>query len=109
MGPEVWLAVVAVFISGGAVGSAGTLLAQWLLKKIDGDGSPRRALEAAELDVLRSEVAEIGRKLRNLDGRLDFTEKLIGGALPLTSAPERIPEPGPEDVSSGGEEPLADA
>ena len=39
---------------------------------------------AAEVDVLRSEVAEMGRKLRNLDGRLDFTERLIGGALPLT-------------------------
>lgn len=104
MGPEVWLAVVAVFISGGAIGSAGTLLAQWVLRKIDGEGSPRRALEAAELDVLRAEVADIGRKLRNLDGRLDFTEQLLGGALPLTSAPGRVADPEPDedpDASDG--------
>jgi len=30
MGPEFWVGLAAVFVSGGAVGAAGTLLAQWL-------------------------------------------------------------------------------
>lgn len=99
MGPEIWVGVAAVFVAGGAIGSAGTLLAQWLLRKIDGEGSPRRALEAAEVDVLRNEVAELGRKVRNLDGRLDFTEQLLGGALPLTPAPSRFFERDEEEES----------
>jgi hypothetical protein len=89
MSPELWIGLVAVFLSGGAIGSAGTLLAQWLVKKGDGEPSPRQALDAAEMDVLRNEVAEIGRHIRNLDARLDFTERLLDGALPLAPPPGR--------------------
>ena len=63
MGPEILVGFVAVFISGGAIGSTGILLAQWLLKRMDGEPLPRRSLEAAEFDVLRGEVAEIGKHL----------------------------------------------
>ena len=90
MGPEIWLGVAAVFVSGGAIGSAGTLLAQWLLKKVDGGPPPPRSLEAAERDALRSEVAELHRHLRNMDARLDFTERLLDGALPLAPPPARL-------------------
>jgi len=89
MSPELWIGLVAVFVSGGAIGSAGTLLAQWLVKKVDGAPSPRQALDAAEMDVIRNEVAEIGRHIRNLDARLDFTERLLDGALPLAPPPPR--------------------
>jgi hypothetical protein len=89
MSPELWIGLVAVFVSGGAIGSAGTLLAQWLVKKVDGAPSSRQALDAAEMDVLRNEVAEIGRHIRNLDARLDFTERLLDGALPLAPPPAR--------------------
>ena len=93
MDPEIWVSLVAVFISGGAIGSAGILMAQWILKKVDGEPLPLRSLEAAEFDVLRVEVAEIGKHIRNLDARLDFTEQLIGGALPLAPPPARLPNP----------------
>ena len=94
MSAEVWVGIVAVFVSGGAIGSAGTLLAQWLVKKVDGPASPRKALDAAEMDVLRTEVAEIGRHIRNLDARLDFTERLLDGALPLAPPPGRLDSTG---------------
>jgi hypothetical protein len=91
MGPEFWVGLAAVFVSGGAVGSAGTLLARWILDKVD--GAPGKAREsAADLERLRAEVAELGHHLRNLDARLDFTEQLLDGALSLAPPPSRSPE-----------------
>ena len=90
MSPEIWVAIAAVFVSGGAIGSAGTLLAQWLLKKVDATPAPQRSLEAAERDALRQEVADLHRHLRNMDARLDFTERLLDGALPLAPPPSRL-------------------
>jgi hypothetical protein len=99
MGPEFWVTLGAVFIAGGAIGSTGTLLAQWLLRKVDGGPGPRRGLEAPDLHLLRGEVADMGRHIRNFDARLDFTEQLLGGALPLAPPPDRLPptEPVPEE------------
>jgi hypothetical protein len=98
MGPELWVGIAVVFVSGGAIGSAGTLLAQWILGKVDGAPTPRRKLEDAELEALRSEVDELGRQFRNLDARLDFTEQLLGGAIPLAPPPGRLyAEPVPPD------------
>ena len=90
MSPELVIGLVAVFLSGGAVGSAGTLLAQWILKKVDGAPAPGRVLDDPEVAVLRTEVADLGRHLRNLDARLDFTERLLDGALPLAPPPGRM-------------------
>lgn len=90
-----WVALLAVFVSGGAVGTAGTFLAQWLLKRLDGPASPRERIDVAEVHALRTEVAELGRHLGNLDARLDFTERLLDGALPSAPAPGRITGPGP--------------
>jgi hypothetical protein len=42
------------------------------------------------MDVLRTEVAELGRHMRNLDARLDFTERLLDGAIPLQPPPGRL-------------------
>jgi hypothetical protein len=93
---ELWIGLVGVFLGGGAIGSAGTLLAQWLVKKVEDVPSPRQTLAAAEVDVLRSEVAEIGRHIRNLDARLDFTERLLDGALPSAPPPGRLDDDGTE-------------
>lgn len=92
MSPELWVGLVVVFVSGGAIGSAGTLMAQWIMRRVDAPVSPRDALDAAEVDVLRTEVAEMGRHMRNLDARLDFTERLLDGALPLQPPPGRLDE-----------------
>jgi hypothetical protein len=88
MSPELWVGVVAVFVSGGAIGAAGTLLAQWLVKRV-------QAIESAEVDVLRAEITELSRHLRNLDARLDFTERLLDGALPHSPPPGRLTDAGP--------------
>lgn len=98
MGPEMWVALLAVFVSGGAVGTAGTFLAQWLLKRLGGPAPTGDRLDAAEVDALRSEVADLGRHLRNLDARLDFTERLLDGALPSAPAPTRITGSGPAEA-----------
>ena len=90
MTPELWVGLIAVFVSGGAIGSAGTLLAQWLVKKVEVAPSPRRALDVAEMDALRTEVTELGRHMRNIDDRLDFTERLLDGAIPLQPPPGRL-------------------
>jgi hypothetical protein len=104
MSLELVVGLVAAFVSGGAVGSAGTLLAQWIVGKVGGTPPPRRTAVDPEMDVLRSEVAELGRHLRNLDERLDFTERLLDGALPLAPAPGRIDDaPGPSRSDPAGE------
>ena len=101
MSPELWVGAVAVFVSGGAIGATGILLAQWLVKKVDVPASPRQALHSVEVDGLRVEVAEIGRHLRNLDARLDFTEQLLDGALPLAPPPPRLEGSSGEDAPEG--------
>ena len=105
MGPEVWVTIGAVFVSGGAIGAAGTLLAQWLIRRLDAGPPPQRELEATERKALRSEVAELHRHLRNMDARLDFTERLLDGALPTAPPPARLPAPeltNEDDAGAGG-------
>jgi hypothetical protein len=89
---ELWIGLIAAFVGGGAIGSTGTLLAQWLLRPVDGQPTPRQALDAAEMEVIRSEIADMGRHMRNLDARLDFTERLLDGAIPLVPPPGRLDE-----------------
>jgi hypothetical protein len=91
MGPEIWVIAAAVFMSGGAVGAAGTLLAQWIVGKVGGRGAPKSSLGPRESTLLRAEVADLALKLENLDARLDFQEQLVGGALQATPPPPRLP------------------
>ena len=90
MGPEFWVTVGAVFLGGGAVGSAGTLFAQWLLKKVDGEDQPRRTLGSTEMGLLRADIHDISRHVHNLDARLDFQERLLGGSLTPPAQPGRL-------------------
>jgi hypothetical protein len=99
MGPEMLIALVAVFVSGGAVGTAGTLLTQWLLRRFDG-APPRDRVAPGDVDALRAEVSEMSRQVRNLDARLDFTERLLDGALTPTHTdpePAELPRSGRPD------------
>jgi hypothetical protein len=89
MGPEFWVTVAASFIAGGAIGSSGILLAQWVLRKVDGPADSA-ALQGPEQSAMRRQVAHLGRQVRNVDARLDFAEQLLGGALPLAPAPSRL-------------------
>ena len=107
MQPEILVALAAVFVSGGAVGTAGTLLTQWLLRRFDGASPDDRAVGGAEAEALRAEVTEMARYLRNLDARLDFTERLLDGALAPAPAHTTGPEPTGADAQS--REPRPDA
>ncbi|MGE0158313.1 MAG: hypothetical protein AB7T31_02810 [Gemmatimonadales bacterium] len=101
MGPEIWIALVAVFVSGGAVGTAGTLLSQWLVRRFDGASADSSDRDGAGLDALRGEMSDMARQLRNLDARLDFTERLLDGALAPDPAMVAGPEPAGSDTGSG--------
>ncbi|MEX2048033.1 MAG: hypothetical protein WEB90_00480 [Gemmatimonadota bacterium] len=90
MSLELWVTLVAVLVSGGAVGSAGTLLAQWLLRRLDTAPSGGAGVGTSEVTRLRAEVIDLSRHVHNLEARLDFTERLLDGALPLAPAPARI-------------------
>lgn len=103
MGPEFWIGLAAVFVSGGAIGAAGTLLSQWLIRKLGSDAHAAQTPGARDLALLRADVSELVRQVHNLDARLDFQEQLLGGATPLTQPPPRltpvdvdrdVPEPG---------------
>ena len=99
MDPQIWIAIAAVFVSGGAIGSAGTLLTQWILRKLDAPpAAGRGSLDVVERDALRAEVAELHKQLRNMDARLDFTERLLDGALSVAPRPARLRTSDPEEV-----------
>ena len=100
MDPQIWLVVAAVFVSGGAIGSAGTLLTQWILRKLDTPPGPERGLDTIERDALRAEVAELHKQIRNMDARLDFTERLLDGALSVARPPARL-RPSEPDAEEG--------
>jgi hypothetical protein len=106
MGPEIWVVAVAVFVTGGAVGTVGTLLAQWLVQRVD-IGLPKAQNTAlVEHAAMRTELTRLRHHVRNMEARLDFTEQLLDGALPLAPAPERFPSEdliGEDDPSSDRE------
>jgi hypothetical protein len=108
MSAEMGIALLAVFISGGAIGTAGTLLAQWIMRRFVSAPSAQEQLGGSEVDTLRSEVADLGRHVRNLDARLDFTERLLDGAIPLSPAPPRILESGPTAADARPGEPRSE-
>lgn len=96
MEPEVWVGLAAVFVCGGAIGAVGTLLSQWVLRRLTGPTQePPRPLPERELVLLRSEVADLGRVVQNLDARLEFQEQLLGGGMPTTQAPGRLADASP--------------
>jgi hypothetical protein len=99
MGPEIWVGIAAVFVSGGAIGAAGTLLAQWVVRKVGEAGNPSGPLGDREVALLRAEVADMSRQLRNLDARVDFQEQLLGGSLQTSAPPPRLE---PSDLDERG-------
>ena len=106
MGLEFWVGLAAVFVCGGAVGTAGTLLSQWVVRKLTGpETAPRPPRSDREMELLRSEVTDLSRMVENLDTRLDFQEQLLGGGLPMTQGPQRLSEPAPVDPPDPGDRP----
>jgi hypothetical protein len=92
MQPEIIIVVLAVFIMGGTMGAAGTVLCQWILGKMSAPASRRiGAGDPRELEVLKEELADMAVRLHSVDERLDFTEQLLGGALSGARPPEPLP------------------
>ncbi len=105
MGPEIWVGLAAVFVAGGAIGAAGTLLSQWLVRKLGAEESPPAgALRDREMSALRAEMAEMSLQLHNLDARLDFQEQLLSGATPLGQPPPRLMPPDAEPEPHVGDD-----
>lgn len=96
MAPEFWVGIAAVFVSGGAIGAAGTLLSQWLLRRLSHEPTPPEALDYQNVAMLRQDLADLALHVENLDARLDFQEQLLGGATPTTHPPARL-APGESD------------
>lgn len=97
MGPEFWVGLAAVFVSGGALGAGGALLTQWMIRKVDNE--PDRSLKSADpraTELLRAEVADLHEQLACLDERLDFAEQLLEGAIPLSRPTPRALRNRPE-------------
>ena len=88
MEPEILIVLVSVFVTGGMIGAAGILLAQFFMRRIPGvsaTGAPTRA----ELEGIRRDVTEIAYHLGSVEERLDFAEQLLGGATP-TEVPRAV-------------------
>jgi len=90
MDPEIWVGIAAVFVSGGALGAGGVLLAQWLARKLGSADALPPSADDRQIELLRGEVSDLSCQLRNLDARLDFQEQLLGGATPTTRPPPRL-------------------
>ena len=99
---EILIGIAAVFVSGGAIGTAGTLLTQWVLRGL-GEPRDRGGLpDAREMARMRGDLRALIRKVHNMDERLDFQEQLLGGASPTRSPPQRLPQ-GEEELEGEGE------
>ena len=94
MGPEFWVGLAAVFVAGGAVEPPGRCCPSGVSgSSLDPRRWPRPPFSDREVDLLRSEVADLGRMVQNLDARLEFQEQFLGGGLPTTQGPHRLSEP----------------
>ena len=81
-----WMVIVLAFLAGGGMGVSGILVSQWLVGKFD--VSKERA-NAQAMRRIRGDMMELDNQVTNIDARLDFTEKLLGGALTVSPAPAR--------------------
>jgi hypothetical protein len=94
MEPEIIVGILAVFVSGGALGAGGALLGQWVLRRVTSPASRQVGSSSqGEVEQLKAELADMATRLHSVDTRLDFTEQLLGGALLGSAAPEALPVP----------------
>ena len=108
MEPEIILGALAIFLSGGAMGAAGMLLCQWVVGRMSPLSHERLQLaDSRDIEAMKADVADLAVRLHSVDARLDFTEQMLGGALPGTRPPESLPrpqtDPSPGDGGVDGE------
>jgi hypothetical protein len=79
---EVLIGILAVFISGGALGIGTTLFCQWTNRKLSWKPYHDPSLERPEVAMLRSDVADLSRTVLDLNARVEFQEQLLAGGSP---------------------------
>ena len=84
-----WVMIGVAFVAGSGLGTSGVLLLQWIAGRFDPN---RKAAEetARALDEFRTSLVELDEQVANVDSRLDFTERLLGGALTVAPGPPRL-------------------
>ncbi len=94
MEPEIIFVVLATFVGGGAMGATGMLLSQWVVRKMSPPPQHRMDLmDPRDVEAMKADVADLAVRLHSVDARLDFTEKLLGGALSGAHPPEPLLPP----------------
>ncbi len=92
MEAEIIIVALSSFVGGGAMGAAGMLLCQWVVRKMSPPPQQRLDLmDPRDLEVMKADVADLAVRLHSVDARLDFTEQLLGGALSGARPPESLP------------------
>ncbi len=109
MEPEIIFVVLATFVGGGAMGATGMLLSQWVVRKMSPPPQQRLDLmDPRDVEAMKADVADLAVRLHSVDARLDFTEKLLGGALSGAHPPEPLPPPQAPPAQGGvGRDPEA--
>ena len=103
MEPEIIIAALAIFVSGGAMGAAGMLLCQWVVGRMSPPSQGRVQLgDSRDIEAMKADVADLAVRLHSVDARLDFTEQLLGGALSGTRPPESLPPPQDDTAPGNG-------
>jgi hypothetical protein len=90
MEPEVLIGIVGVFISGGAVGVAATLVAQLLRRTAGGGRHTTPLVEHADIPLLAEEVAGVIREQLRFDIRDELALALEERDTQLAHMGERI-------------------
>ncbi len=81
-------------VCGGAMGAGGMLLCQWVVRKMSPPPLHRLdSMDPRDVEVMKADVADLAVRLHSVDARLDFTEKLLGGALSGARPPEPLLHP----------------
>ncbi len=91
---EIIVVALASFVGGGAMGAGGMLLCQWVVRKMSPPPLHRLgSMDPRDVEVMKADVADLAVRLHSVDARLDFTEKLLGGALSGARPPEPLLHP----------------
>ena len=91
---EIIVVALASFVGGGAMGAGGMLLSQWVVRKMSPPPLHRLdSMDPRDVEVMKADVADLAVRLHSVDARLDFTEKLLGGALSGARPPEPLLHP----------------
>ncbi len=91
---EIIVVALASFVGGGAMGAGGMLLSQWVVRKMSPPPLHRLdSMDPRDVEVMKADVADLAVRLHSVDARLDFTEKLLGGALSGARPPEALLHP----------------